>query len=207
MPCRYLAFGSSMDYMYQELHVAYPLTIEVGWCARCRPRCPGAAPVPPICHAAAAGPASAGALARLKGRCGPVQVYGPQGLGKTAMGGHPRLRRLSQAAGRALPDAALPQGASSGSARSSMRAEGLPVLAAGGADVAEGDGDLAQEAEEGSRRTQLLQDAVLGVGDAPAKKGLQAFRTNPGLLDKVCTCGAACSYLGLCGADEYGRSG
>lgn len=26
---RYLAFGSSMDYMYQELHVAYPLTVEV----------------------------------------------------------------------------------------------------------------------------------------------------------------------------------
>ena len=26
---RYLAFGSSMDYMYQELHVKYPLTIEV----------------------------------------------------------------------------------------------------------------------------------------------------------------------------------
>jgi len=28
-PCRYLAFGSSMDYMYEELHVQYPLTIEV----------------------------------------------------------------------------------------------------------------------------------------------------------------------------------
>ncbi len=27
---RYLAFGSSMDYMYEELHVQYPLTIEVG---------------------------------------------------------------------------------------------------------------------------------------------------------------------------------
>ena len=26
---RYLAFGSSMDYMYEELHVQYPLTIEV----------------------------------------------------------------------------------------------------------------------------------------------------------------------------------
>lgn len=26
---RYLAFGSSMDYMYEELHVQYPLTVEV----------------------------------------------------------------------------------------------------------------------------------------------------------------------------------
>ena len=32
--CRYLAFGSSMDYMYEELNVQYPLTIEVGL-ARC----------------------------------------------------------------------------------------------------------------------------------------------------------------------------
>ena len=28
--CRYLAFGSSMDFMYEELHVQYPLTLEVG---------------------------------------------------------------------------------------------------------------------------------------------------------------------------------
>lgn len=29
---RYLAFGSSMDYMYSRLHVRYPLTFEVGPC-------------------------------------------------------------------------------------------------------------------------------------------------------------------------------
>lgn len=26
---RYLAYGTSMDYMYEELHVPYPLTVEV----------------------------------------------------------------------------------------------------------------------------------------------------------------------------------
>ena len=26
---RYLAYGTSMDYMYKELHVPYPLTVEV----------------------------------------------------------------------------------------------------------------------------------------------------------------------------------
>lgn len=29
--CRYLAFGTSMDYMYERLHVPYPLTIEVNF--------------------------------------------------------------------------------------------------------------------------------------------------------------------------------
>ena len=27
--CRYLAYGTSMDYLYQELQVPYPLTVEV----------------------------------------------------------------------------------------------------------------------------------------------------------------------------------
>jgi len=35
---RYLAFGSSMDYMYSRLHVRYPLTFEVG-CGRCLATC------------------------------------------------------------------------------------------------------------------------------------------------------------------------
>ncbi|KAK9841020.1 hypothetical protein WJX81_006161 [Elliptochloris bilobata] len=48
----YLAYGSSMDYMYTRLQVRYPLTFE---------------------------------------------VYGPDGLGKTAKGGHPR-RRLAATA-------------------------------------------------------------------------------------------------------------
>ncbi len=35
---RYLAFGSSMDYMYSRLHVRYPLTFEVG-CGCCLATC------------------------------------------------------------------------------------------------------------------------------------------------------------------------
>ena len=27
--CRYLAYGTSMDYMYERLHIPYPLTFEV----------------------------------------------------------------------------------------------------------------------------------------------------------------------------------
>ena len=56
--------------------------------------------------------------------------------------------------------------------------------------MAQDDDDLAweeEEEEDDTRRTQLLQDAALGAGDAPPKKGAQAFRTNPGLLGKVHT--------------------
>ena len=98
---RYLAFGSSMDYMYEELHVQYPLTIEV---------CLSTSAPSLFAHfgsrmqiGCAAAPADASVPSYVHGMQSSneagyaTQVYGPDGLGKTAMGGHPRRhsRRLS----------------------------------------------------------------------------------------------------------------
>ena len=124
----YLAFGSSMDYMYSRLHVRYPLTFE---------------------------------------------VYGPDGLGKTAKGGHPR--RL-HADARLEPDLAH-------KAVLAMRLElgagsaGAGTAGAASQGLAEAD---ALEMPEGERaraqRNSNLNPKERALGEDPRVAGAHARR-------------------------------
>ena len=125
-----------------------------------------------------------------------VQVYGPDGLGKTAKGGHPR-RRLSQASLLELGPPPSTNGTAAGAKAAVLpdtTAAGGGALAAGGLLAlglpASGGGVLskAAAADEGfdedggmeddeARRTQLQEAGALKAQQQAA------FRLNPGLQE------------------------
>ena len=126
-----------------------------------------------------------------------AQVYGPDGLGKTAMGGHPR-RRLSQASvletgpppaingtGAHAKSGSLPIATAAGGgalALDTPAASGGPLSKAGVLDegLDEGfDEDGGMEDDEDARRTQLQEAGALRAQQQAAA----AFRVDPGLQE------------------------
>ena len=124
---------------------------------------------------------------------GSVQVYGPDGLGKTAMGGHPR-RRLSQASvlepgpppslngttanakAGALPGTTTAVGGGTLDTPVSTGGGVLSVAAAVNEDFDE-DGGMEDNEDEEARRTQLQEAGALKAQQQAA------FRLNPGLQE------------------------
>ena len=124
----YLAFGSSMDYMYSRLHVRYPLTFE---------------------------------------------VYGPDGLGKTAKGGHPRRLRADA---RSEPDsahkAALAMRADTGAGSAGAGTAGATSQGLAKADALE----VPRGEQAGVQGSLNLNPRERALGEDPRVAGARARR-------------------------------